>query len=148
MKRLLPLLALPLGGCETAERGLITPHQPVVAGNVATVPGCPQWRNLIGGERESQSSNFGCATMSNIAAMVADPQDLLHGRTTDGSGAGETAYKAVQTWRYHIPTGTRWVTGKGGGQQGGGGSGGGGQDNGGGGAGGGNAGGNVPNGGQ
>src|SRR3546814_17194182 len=50
----------------------------VVSRSVASVPGCPDWRDtqeadLNGGT----SSNYGCAVNSNLAAMVANPQDLV-----------------------------------------------------------------------
>ena len=57
----------------------------VVSRNVASVPNCPNW------ERPSQPNynnrtmpNLGCAVNSNLAAMVANPEDLVHGREGDG----------------------------------------------------------------
>ena len=54
----------------------------VVSRNVASVPNCPNW------ERPSQPNynnrmmpNLGCAVNSNLAAMVANPEDLVHGRS-------------------------------------------------------------------
>ena len=52
-------------------------------------------------------SNYGCAVNGNLAAMVANPEDLIHGR--DGSGVGDamTSTKAVQSYRKPAPTGNR-----------------------------------------
>ena len=44
-------------------------------------------------------SNYGCAVNSNIAAMVANPQDLVHGREGSGVGRCRTAAKAVESYR-------------------------------------------------
>jgi pilus assembly protein CpaD len=100
---------------------MILPAAPVTAGVVpantvrvivtrtrAEVPNCPNW------SRPSQPNmmnrtmpNYGCATNSNYAAMVADPQDLFHGREGTGVGDTETAAKAVGLYRRSEPTGTK-----------------------------------------
>ena len=113
MNKLLPLLLLATGACAhltkpVGDRGMETPHQPVVGANGAYVPGCPDWSSARGQAHEGQSSNYGCATMSNLAAMVADPDDLLHGKG-DGTGTGDLAAKAIKQWREIAPTGKNWV---------------------------------------
>ena len=100
------VLAVPLAGCALGPRGLDSVHQPVVVGDTATVPGCPDWDHEVGGMQERQSSNFGCAFNTNIAAMVADPNDLLHGRS-DATPA-EPATRAVKAWREVEPTYKAW----------------------------------------
>ena len=50
-------------------------------------------------------SNFGCGVNSNLAAMVANPQDLVHGREGSGVGDSGTAAKAVDIYRKAVPTG-------------------------------------------
>lgn len=108
MKRMLPPIALMLlGGCATGDRGLETVHQPVVDGQVAYVPGCPDWNHDVGGEKESQSSNYGCAFSTNLAMMVADPQDLLHGKSDPTSP--EVAGRAFKAWREIPPTYKLWT---------------------------------------
>jgi pilus assembly protein CpaD len=98
---------------------LVLPAAPVTAGMVqsgtvrvvvsrtrAEVPGCPNWSVPSQPNFENREmSNFGCGVNSNLAAMVADPQDLFHGR--DGSGVGDaaTAAKAVNLYRKSAPTG-------------------------------------------
>ena len=44
-------------------------------------PGLPNWSGLPQPDWDNHNmSNFGCGVNSNIAAMVANPEDLLHGR--------------------------------------------------------------------
>jgi len=51
-------------------------------------------------------SNFGCGVNSNLAAMVANPEDLVHGR--EGTGFSTTAgTKAVVLYRTTPPTGAK-----------------------------------------
>ncbi|HET7709069.1 MAG TPA: CpaD family pilus assembly lipoprotein [Sphingomicrobium sp.] len=84
----------------------------VVTRTVATVPNCPDWSS-----RPSQPNynnrampNFGCAVNSNLAAMVANPEDLVHGREGSGVGDAMTASKAVGVYRAAPPTGTKGLT--------------------------------------
>lgn len=79
----------------------------VVTRTRAEVAGCPNWSRRSQPDFENRSmSNFGCAVNSNMAAMVANPEDLFHGR--EGSGVGDTitATKAVDYYRKAKPTGT------------------------------------------
>jgi pilus assembly protein CpaD len=73
----------------------------------AEVPGCPNWSRPASPNYENRTtSNFGCAVNSNYAAMVANPEDLIHGR--DGSGIDAfTASRAVESYRTAKPTGTK-----------------------------------------
>lgn len=76
----------------------------VVSRSVASVPGCPDFSaysqpNFTG----AASSNFGCGINSTIAAMVANPEDLVRGRRGRGSTA-DTAAKAIRVWRDAVPT--------------------------------------------
>ena len=78
----------------------------VVARTQASVPGCPNWSKPSTPNFDNASmSNFGCGVNSNMAAMVASPQDLVSGR--EGSGVGDTitASKAVEQYRKAVPTG-------------------------------------------
>jgi pilus assembly protein CpaD len=76
----------------------------VVQRSVAEVPNCPDWRRPSNFElAASTSSNFGCATQSNLAAMVADPQDLAEGRDYAGAD-GATVVKATEAFRRRTPT--------------------------------------------
>ncbi len=53
----------------------------VVTRSKASVPSCPDWRTQSDSNfNSSNHSNYGCSTNSNLAAMVADPEDLVRGR--------------------------------------------------------------------
>ena len=102
-------IVLALAGCGPVNRGLSTVHQPIVSrtatGSVATVPGCPDWSRASQPEFEaSTGSNYGCATRSNLAAMIADPMDLVSPRIADGTDPYEAA-KAIRSWRDTPSTG-------------------------------------------
>ena len=82
------------GGSPARYGMVVTPGAPVTAGVVsgdsvrvvvsrrrAEVPGCPNWSVPSQPNFNNRSmSNFGCGVNSNLAAMVANPEDLLHGR--------------------------------------------------------------------
>lgn len=78
----------------------------VISRATAHVPGCPDWNdrsetNLHGGT----SANYGCATNMNLAAMVADPQDLIQGRTTHTVLRTATSGRAIKAYSEQAPTG-------------------------------------------
>jgi pilus assembly protein CpaD len=88
--------------------GYINPGQArvVITRSTASVPGCPDWSaksdmNYTNGT----SPGFGCAINSNLAAMVADPQDLLEGKKGSGETVISTSTKAISTYRDATPTG-------------------------------------------
>lgn len=52
----------------------------VVSRSTASVPSCPNWETSSSSNFNGRNhSNYGCATNSNLAAMVADPEDLVRG---------------------------------------------------------------------
>lgn len=78
----------------------------IVRRATASVPGCPDWSHKaeadgVGGT----SSNFGCATNSNFAAMVANPEDLVRGQMSESDLRTATSTRAIQTYRDKEPTG-------------------------------------------
>lgn len=78
----------------------------VVSRSVARVPGCPDFTRNGSSEFEgSTTSNYGCATQANMAAMVADPLDLVRGQPGTESFAAETSAKAIDTYRKADTTG-------------------------------------------
>ncbi len=88
--------------------GYIQPGQAriVITRSSASVPGCPDWSaksdmNYTNGT----SPGFGCAINSNLAAMVADPQDLLEGKKGSSETVISTSNKAISTYRDKAPTG-------------------------------------------
>lgn len=49
---------------------------------LVTLPACPDWSRKSGTDFSNQPhSNFGCATQTNLGLMVAEPRDLISGRT-------------------------------------------------------------------
>ncbi|MDR6831861.1 MULTISPECIES: CpaD family pilus assembly protein [unclassified Sphingopyxis] len=102
-----------------ARRGLlVTNDVPVTTGAVpqdhlrvivtrasASVPGCPNWDSKSAiNIANATSSNYGCASNSNLAAMVADPNDLIKGARNAGNDPS-MATRAIKTFREKPPTG-------------------------------------------
>jgi pilus assembly protein CpaD len=87
----------------------------IVSRSTATVPGCPNWeqpRDL--GASEATPGGYGCAVNSNLAAMIADPADLVLGQAGSGTGDPATVSKPVKVYRERVPTGTKGLdSGKG-----------------------------------
>jgi pilus assembly protein CpaD len=96
-----------------AERGvLMSDTAPVTAGQVApgtirvvltrstaSVPTCPDWSsNYENNYNAGNHSNHGCAINSNLAAMVADPEDLVRGRDNKKLDTN-SGKNAVNTYR-------------------------------------------------
>lgn len=78
----------------------------VVSRSTARVPGCPAWgdraeADFVGG----LSDNYGCAANLNLAAMVADPQDLVEGREGALDPTNGVSGRAIKTYREKKPTG-------------------------------------------
>ena len=71
----------------------------------ASVPGCPEWSNPAAEPSTTTSSNFGCAMNSNIAAMIANPDDLVLGQDGSTRGSATTATRAIRSYRERPPTG-------------------------------------------
>jgi len=87
----------------------------VITRSSAEVPGCPDWSaksdmNYL----NATSPGYGCAVNSNMAAMVADPQDLLEGKKGTGETVAATATKAITSFREAAPTGAGGNLGNGG----------------------------------
>ncbi|PNU03033.1 pilus assembly protein CpaD [Novosphingobium guangzhouense] len=72
----------------------------------AHVPGCPDWSAKSDfNPGNATSTNYGCAINSNLAAMVANPEDLVHGQTDTGSTVVMTSNKAIEAYRAAPTTG-------------------------------------------
>ena len=76
----------------------------IVSRSIASVPGCPFAAVHEG--PSATSINYGCSVNSNIAAMVADPNDLVLGQAGSAVGDPSTAAKAIKTYRDAKPTGS------------------------------------------
>ena len=78
----------------------------VVSRLKAAVPGCPDYSRPAQPDFESNtSSNFGCAINSNLAAMVANPADLVRGEPGSGTFDPQTSAKAINSLRTATPSG-------------------------------------------
>ena len=75
----------------------------VVTRSHAYVPGCPDWTEK--GSINGTPRGFGCSINSNFAAMVANPEHLLHGDEGTGETVVMSSNKAIETFREAKPTG-------------------------------------------
>ena len=73
----------------------------------AHVEGCPSYANPGIDSPVRTDSNYGCATNSSLAAMIANPDDLVHGQVSSGLESSVTAGRAVRTYRDRVPTGSQ-----------------------------------------
>lgn len=77
----------------------------VVSRQTASVPECPDWSRPsqpeFGG---STMSNYGCAMATNLAAMIANPEDLVRGQ--QGRLDSNVNARAIRAYRGKAPTGT------------------------------------------
>ena len=82
--------------------GLVAPGtvRVVVSRYEANVPGCPQWNKPSNPNfNNDMLSNYGCGVNSALAAQIANPRDLIHGRAGAAAGDGATAAKAINMYR-------------------------------------------------
>ncbi|TKD53067.1 CpaD family pilus assembly protein [Sphingomonas baiyangensis] len=82
--------------------GPITPGtvRVILSRSAATVPGCPDYSRMYEPNFGAHtSSNFGCGINSNLAAMVAQPEDLVRGRSGGDVTDAQTASKPIQALR-------------------------------------------------
>jgi pilus assembly protein CpaD len=79
----------------------------VVSRTTASVPNCPNWERS---GLSSTSANYGCATNSNLAAMIADPNDLVLGQSGSGTADPAATSRAIRSYRDAAPTGTRGLS--------------------------------------
>jgi len=71
----------------------------------ADVPSCPNWSGRDELANANTSSNYGCAVNSNLAAMVANANDLVLGQQGSVAGSSTVANRAVRVYRERQPTG-------------------------------------------
>ncbi|MEO0754893.1 MAG: CpaD family pilus assembly protein [Pseudomonadota bacterium] len=78
----------------------------VITRSSASVPGCPDWSKQSDmNYLNATSPGYGCANNSNLAAMVANPEDLLEGQKGTGETVIATGTKAIDAFREAAPTG-------------------------------------------
>ncbi|MBX7496687.1 CpaD family pilus assembly protein [Qipengyuania sp. 6B39] len=88
--------------------GYVTPGQArvVISRTVASVPGCPDWSAKSDiNYGNATYPNYGCAVNSNMAAMVANPEDLVSGQQGTGETVILSSNKAIDSYRDQEPTG-------------------------------------------
>lgn len=79
----------------------------VLTRTTASVPGCPDWSHTAeGNDANSTNPNYGCAINGNLAAMIADPEDLIQGKKGSGETVVLTSTKAITAYRDAEPTGS------------------------------------------
>ncbi len=82
----------------------------VIARTTASVPGCPNWSATSDANYANATSrNYGCATSSNLAAMVANKEDLIHGQDGTGNTVMLSNTKAIDAYRAKAATGAQAV---------------------------------------
>lgn len=78
----------------------------VVSRARASVPGCPDWsRDVTQNSDNHTSSTHGCAINSNLAAMMADPVDLVRGRDGESAVDPALAGRGVRAYRSKLEGG-------------------------------------------
>ncbi len=90
------------------QRGNIAPDRAgiEVVRYLVTLPPCPNWSKEPANDfTNTLGSNYGCATVSNLGRMVANPADLASGQPL-GLAGGKPAADAVRRYLFDIsPTG-------------------------------------------
>jgi pilus assembly protein CpaD len=73
----------------------------------AHVEGCPNWTDPGIESPTRTGTNYGCSVNSNLAAMIADPDDLVRGRDSAGRETSVVAGRAIRVYRERVPTGSQ-----------------------------------------
>lgn len=79
----------------------------VASRSSARVEGCPNWTDPGIESPVRTGTNYGCAINSNLAAMIANPDDLVRGQDASGRDTSVTAGRAIRTYRERTPTGSQ-----------------------------------------
>jgi pilus assembly protein CpaD len=79
---------------------------------IAVPPDCPDWSENIGRDPHNMPwPNMGCATQRNLAAMVANPEDLIRPRG-ETQRSGERRDKVWDKYVRGEVTGSKWGPGE------------------------------------
>lgn len=85
--------------CKTHKKGSYSGVTVTVERYLVITPACANFIEQIGNANQTHAgSNFGCANEANFGMMVANPRDIIRGRTT-GNYDGTVMAAGVQ--RYH-----------------------------------------------
>lgn len=76
----------------------------IVTRTRANVPNCPNWGPSGPNYSNELMGNFGCGVNANLAAMIANPNDLISGRESATNDA-TVSNKAIETYRNRKPVG-------------------------------------------
>ena len=89
-------------------QGMVNPGsvRVLVSRTRASVPNCPNWSDQSKPNWSNHTMpSYGCGVNGNLAAMIADPNDLVWGREGTGYDNGDTASRAIRSYRDAKPTG-------------------------------------------
>ncbi|MEO8142075.1 MAG: CpaD family pilus assembly lipoprotein [Sphingomicrobium sp.] len=89
-------------------QGVVNPGsvRVLVSRTRASVPNCPNWSDQSKPNWSNKTMpSYGCGYNGNLAAMVADPNDLVWGREGTGYDTGDTGSRAIRSYRNAKPTG-------------------------------------------
>lgn len=79
----------------------------IVRRATASVPDCPNWSDKQETDMNlGAGANFGCGVNGNLAAMIANPEDLVRGQSSDSDLRTATSNRAISTYREKAPTGS------------------------------------------
>ena len=71
-----------------------------VGRHLVKTPSCPDWSKEATGDTANRvTSNFGCATATNLGLMIADPGVLVQGTDELGPGEGEALAAGVKRYQ-------------------------------------------------
>jgi pilus assembly protein CpaD len=98
-----------LGDSAPVTEGRVEPGTVRIVASRASahVEGCPNWTDPGIESPVRTGTNYGCAVNSNLAAMIADPDDLVRGRSGSGQDSAVVAGRAIRTYRDRTPTGSQ-----------------------------------------
>lgn len=72
---------------------------PTANGLAAIPPGCPSWSTATADPYDNQPlPQFGCANARNLAMMIEEPKDLVHGRDAGNSSSGVLTVGAMRRY--------------------------------------------------
>ena len=97
-----------LGDGAPITQGYVDPGKVrvVITRSRAYVPGCPDWSEHVAEYgNNATAAGFGCSINGNLAAMIAEPQQLLHGAAGTGDTVIMSSTKAIESYREAKPTG-------------------------------------------
>lgn len=84
----------------------------IVSRTTASVPSCPDNRETGNGNFSAHtSSNHGCAVNSNLAAMIAHPEDLVRGQPGSATSDPATGTRAIRSLRQGTGSGGTGTSG-------------------------------------